>query len=267
MSPPLVSVLICTYNASSTIEETLLSCINQTYENIEILIYDDHSTDDTIEIIKQLDNPKVRICFSEQKKWPYGWLNLLLDQAKGEYIAIQDHDDIWKPEKIEKQVAVLERNREFVGCWTKTRIWYEGDDRYFDYYLWEKSYYTLHPSLLFRSWSYRYPIGSDYMNDALFQKQILCKGEKRIYNIPEILTIHRVKSGAKNYSYKRFSFDRNALQTLYTLHPFWYATAALARESMRKLVYPLLQRIGKGSRIDKIERVPFRLQGYKVEKE
>ena len=265
MKSPLVSILMCTYNAASTIEETLLSCINQTYKNTEILVYDDHSTDETIKIIKQLNNPKIKIWGSDQKLWPYGWLNFLLDHAKGQYVAIQDHDDIWKPEKIEKQVTVLEEHSEYIGTWTKTRMWYEWDNKYFDYFLGEKNYYTLHPSLMFRNEGYRYPIGSDYMNDAVFQKMVLCKWEKKIYNIDEMLTIHRVKDWAKNYSYKWFTFSKENIQRLYKLHPWWYATAALFWEIMRKIIYPLLQKIGKGSWINKIERIPFKLQGYKIQ--
>lgn len=264
MNSPLVSILICTYNAASTIEETLLSCINQTYENTEILIYDDHSTDDTVKIIKQLNNPKVIISFSEQKLWPYRGLNFLLDQAQGKYIAIQDHDDIWKPEKIEKQVEFLEKHPEYIWTGTKTRMRYEWDNKCFDYYLGETSYYTLHPSLLFRNGKYKYPIESDYMSDAMFQKQVLCKWEKVIYNIPEVLTTHRVKDWAKNYSYRWFTYSKENLKRLYTLHSWRYATAALLWESMRKVIYPILHKVKKGSWIDKIERIPFRLQGYKV---
>lgn len=264
MNNPLVSILICTHNAASTIEETLLSCIKQTYQNTEILIHDDQSNDDTIKIIKQLNEPKVRIVVSGQKLWPYGWLNFLLDQAKGEYVAIQDHDDIWKPEKIEKQVDVLEAHPEYVWVWTKTRMWYEWDNMYFDYFLGERSYYTIHPSLLFRNKGYRYPTDGIYMTDALFQKTILCKGEKIIYNIDETLTIHRIKAWSENYSYKWFTYTNQNVHTLYTLHPWRYATAALLWESMRKVVYPILQKTGKENWIDKIERVSFRVQGYRM---
>jgi glycosyltransferase involved in cell wall biosynthesis len=50
----LVSILICTYNAENTIEETIKSCLNQTYKNIEILIHDDQSKDNTIDIINKI---------------------------------------------------------------------------------------------------------------------------------------------------------------------------------------------------------------------
>ena len=158
MSNPLVSVLICTYNAEKTIEETLRSCLDQTYTHFEILIHDDQSKDRTIELIKTIGDKRIRIIDSGKKLWPYRWLNFLLEHAKGKYIAIQDHDDLWKPEKLEKQVRFLEENEGYVGCWTRTLIWYEWDNKWYEYYLWESFHYTIHPSLVFRNNKrYRYP--------------------------------------------------------------------------------------------------------------
>ena len=266
MKKPLVSILICTYNASSTIKETILSCLDQTYTNIEILIHDDQSSDDTISIIQSLNDEKIRIVPSWKKLWPYRWLNFLLDLAKWEYIAIQDHDDLWYPEKIEKQISFLESEQwsKYIWCGTKTRMRYEWDNTYFDYFLWAKNDYTIHPSLVFRTWEERYPEDRVYMNDAYFQKIILCQWKKLIYNLDETLTIHRIKSWADNYSYRWFQFTTTNIQTLFALHPWWYACFALCWEGIRKIVYPVLQKIGKGNWIDRIERIPFKLQGYKI---
>jgi hypothetical protein len=63
----------------------------------------------------------------------------------------------------------------------------------------------------------RYPT-TVYMNDALFQKKVLCKGEKRIANLDKALTFHRVREGAKNYSYYRFKLNKESLQTAFYLH-------------------------------------------------
>lgn len=263
-SLPLVSVLICTYNAEETIKETLLSCIHQTYQNCEILIHDDKSTDNTITVIEEVWDQRIQVIASWKKLWPYGGLNFLLDHAKGKYIAIQDHDDLREAEKIEKQITVLENHPEYIATGTKTCMWYEGDSYYFDYYLGEETYYTLHPSLVFRNGKARYPTDRTYMADAYFQKIALCQWKKLIYNIDETLTIHRIKQWSENYSYKWFQFNKATIRTLFELHPFWYAFFALSWEMMRKIVYPILQKIKKGHWIDPIERVPFRLQGYRI---
>ncbi len=266
MKKPLVSILICTYNAASTIEETLLSCLEQSYSNIEILIHDDQSNDNTLEIIQSFEDIRIQIIESWKKLWPYTWLNFLLDHAKWEYIAIQDHDDLRSLDKLDKQVTFLESQewKTYKWCGTTTRMWYEWDNTYFDYYLWQENYYTIHPSLVFRSWEARYPEDRVYMNDAYFQKLVLCEWKKCIYNLDEVLTIHRIKSGANNYSYKRFQYTKKNIQTLFALHPRWYSCAALCWELMRKLTYPVLQKMGKWEWIDRIERIPFRLQGYEI---
>jgi len=259
----LVSILICTYNAEKTIKETLTSCLNQTYSSFEILIHDDQSKDKTLEVIASLGDQRIKVLKSWKKLWPYGGLNFLLDHAKGEYIAIQDHDDLRKPEKLEKQVNFLEENSKYVGCGTKTLMRYEGDNKGFEYYLWKENYYTIHPSLLFRNEWYRYP-KRIYMNDAYFQKKVLCKWKNLIRNLDETLTIHRIKPWAENYSYKRFKLTRENLNTIFYLHPVLYGIGVVGFEILRKLMYPILHRIKKDWWIDKIERWPFRLEGYKM---
>lgn len=261
---PKVSVLICTYNAWEQIISTLKSVLGQSYTNIEILILDNNSTDQTLKNLQKFTDKRIQIFPSKKNLWPYGWLNFLLGKATGEYIAIQDHDDIWHPEKIEKQINLLEKNKKYVWCGTKTLMRYEGDQMGFEYFLWKENYYTIHPSLVFRhSPKYRYP-DTIYMNDALFQKNILCHWKKLLYNIDETLTIHRIKDGASNYSYKWYTFTWKNLQTVFVLHPVWYAVFATLFELMRKMVYPVLHWVKLGRLIDGIERMPFVLQGYKI---
>ena len=96
----LVSILICTHNAENTIEQTLRTCLNQTYKNFEILIHDDQSKDKTLNIIKNIWDKRIKVVESWKKLWPYKGLNFLLYHAKWDYIAIKYHDDLWYPEKI-----------------------------------------------------------------------------------------------------------------------------------------------------------------------
>ena len=259
----LVSILICTYNAEKTIEETLKTCLNQTYKNFEILIHDDQSTDNTIDVINKIWDKRIKIVESWKKLWPYKWLNFLLEHAKWDYIAIQDHDDLWYPEKLEKQVKFLDENIKYVGCGTKTLMRYEWDNKWFEYYLWKENYYTLHPSLMFRNNWYRYP-DKVYMNDAYFQKKVLCDWKNLIWNIDETLTVHRIKKGAENYSYKWFKFTKENIKTIFELHPFWYWCLCIGFEILRKKIYPILHKIKKDHWIDNIERLPFKLQWKKI---
>lgn len=265
LTPWLVSVLICTYNAEWTIEKTINSCLNQTYPHIEILVHDDASKDITIQIINNLKNPKIKIIDSWKKLGPYAGLNFLLDHAQGEYIAIQDHDDLWHKDKLKNQIDFLEEHKKYIGCGTKTLMRYEGDQKWFEYYLWKESYYTIHPSLVFRNWLMRYSTDTSYMVDAYFQKKELCKWwNKLIYNIDKTLTLHLVKSGASNYSYKWFTYSMATLRSIFTLHPIWYGICILWRETLRKLLYPLFHKFWKWNRIDIVERFPFMILGNKM---
>ncbi len=265
---PLVSILIASYCAEDFIQNTIQNILQQSYTHRELLIIDDDSHDNTwciLETCAKIDH-RIKIFQNTKNIWPYISLNRVLDHAQWVYIAIQDHDDLRHPQKLEKQIAFLERHHDYVWCGTKTLMRYESDKKGFEYFLWKNNYYTIHPSLVFRNnKNYRYPTDSVYMNDALFQKIVLCRGwEKLIANINETLTLHVIKDGARNFSYKRFRYTRSTCKTIFTLHPIWYSVFIIWWETIRKIVYPLLKILWKGRRIDPIERLPFRLLGNNI---
>lgn len=113
---PLVSVIVPTYNGARYIAETLESIFSQTYKNIEIIVVNDGSTDETGKVL----NPyKERIQYiSQENRGIPAARNRAIRNANGKYIALLDHDDLWLPEKIELQVKLLEENDEygFVHC-------------------------------------------------------------------------------------------------------------------------------------------------------
>ena len=200
---PLISILIVAYNPGEYLRNTLRSCLDQTYQNIEILILDNNSSED-ITMYFPTDSEKlskIRLIKSTENLGPYRGLNRLLDEALGEYIAIQDHDDIWQAEKLEKQINFLETRQEYIGCGTNTIMYYEADQKYFEYFLDEENYYTIHPSLLFRNdGKFRYDTSeTEYMCDAWSLKNNLCRGKKKIYNLAESLTLHLIKKTSGNY--------------------------------------------------------------------
>jgi glycosyltransferase involved in cell wall biosynthesis len=109
-----VSVLIPTYNCEKFIGETLDHVLSQTCQDLEILVVDDGSQDATGAIVERYaaQHPlKVRL-LCQQNKGPGAARNRGLRNAAGEYIAFLDADDLWKPEKLEKQVAVLDHRPE-----------------------------------------------------------------------------------------------------------------------------------------------------------
>ena len=108
---PLVSVIIAAYNCEEYIEECVNSILNQTYQNIEILICDDNSDDNTWRILKDLEssNPNIYLMRNQQNKKAAFSRNRCIEKSRGKYIAVQDADDLSHPERIEKQVEILER--------------------------------------------------------------------------------------------------------------------------------------------------------------
>jgi len=263
---PKVSVLICTYNAENCISTTLQSVLDQQYWDLEILILDNASQDKTLDVINTYKDSRIHLYPSETNLGPYRGLNFLLDKAQGQYIAILDHDDLWHPEKLTKQIVFLEKNKKYIWCGTKTLMRYEWDQMGFEYFLGKETFYTIHSSFVFRNtMKYRYP-DVVYMCDALFQKNILCQWKKNIYNLDDTLTLHLVRDGAHNYSYKWYKLTFKNLKTVFSIHPVWYGVFATGFELMRKIVYPVLHRLKCGYMIDRIERMPFRLQGYTVKK-
>ncbi len=114
-STPLVSVLIGTYNRSNLVHRCLDSILNQNYENIEIIIVNDTSTDNTIEVLEEYVTKypnKIQFINNETNKGIAYNSNLAYSVSKGEYLALIGDDDEWHdPEKITKQIKAFEDNK------------------------------------------------------------------------------------------------------------------------------------------------------------
>lgn len=110
----LVSVVIPCYNASEYLEEALFSICNQTYQNIEILIIDDGSTDNTYEILQRLKakDVRLRIYRNDRNCGIIKSLNKAIELCKGQYIVRMDADDVALQSRIQLQVEYLESNKD-----------------------------------------------------------------------------------------------------------------------------------------------------------
>lgn len=108
-----VSVIILVYQSEAYIAAAIHSVLAQTYKNFEILIIDDGSPDRSVEICQQFNDPRIRIIRQENRGVPAA-RNTGIRHARGEYIAFLDGDDLWLPQKLEKQIAHLESSP-FVG--------------------------------------------------------------------------------------------------------------------------------------------------------
>jgi len=111
MKSDLVSIITPLYNSEKYIEETILSVLNQSYEKWEMLIVDDCSSDNGAEIVnKYIVDKRIRYHKLEVNSGASACRNKGIELARGEFIAFLDSDDLWKKEKLEKQVNFMKNN-------------------------------------------------------------------------------------------------------------------------------------------------------------
>lgn len=111
MEPGLVSVIVASYNHSEYLKERMDSLINQTYQNLEILVIDDCSTDGSLEVLRGYEShPKVKLIIREING---GWVNVSnqgVDVSKGEFIIFANCDDTCEPQMLERLVESIKKN-------------------------------------------------------------------------------------------------------------------------------------------------------------
>ena len=107
-----ISVITPVHNSSDYIADTINSVINQTYQNWEMILVDDFSADNSVEIIQayQEKSNKIKLIQSDTNVGAAEARNIALRQAKGDYIAFLDSDDMWLPNKLERQTQFMKSN-------------------------------------------------------------------------------------------------------------------------------------------------------------
>lgn len=137
---PLISVIIPAYNAERTIEETIKSVQQQTFTDFEIIVINDGSQDRTLELVERVEDPRLKVLSYNNSGLPTA-RNRGISHATGEYIAFLDADDLWTPDKLEAQLAALQKSPEagVAYSWTNFMdekgesfrvgepIWFEGN--------------------------------------------------------------------------------------------------------------------------------------------
>ena len=117
MHKGLVSIIMPSYNTAAFIAESIQSVLSQTYENWELLIVDDCSTDATDEVVAPfLCDSRIRYLQNESNCGAAVTRNRALREASGEWIAFLDSDDLWMPEKLERQLAFMKEHGYRFSC-------------------------------------------------------------------------------------------------------------------------------------------------------
>ena len=128
-----VSVIIPTFNAETFITETIRSVLAQSHNDLEVIVVDDCSTDDTVKLVREISRTDSRLTLIELKKnfgGPAGPRNIGVSKAVGDWICFLDADDLWHTSKLSLQLAALEKTGAAFCCTQVTRF---SSDRQFDF--------------------------------------------------------------------------------------------------------------------------------------
>lgn len=201
-STPFVSVVMPAFNAQQYIAESVASVLSQTYQDLELIIVDDGSTDESTFIIESFHDPRVRILHNGTNCGIVASLNRGISSARGKYIARMDADDLCFPQRIERQALFMEQHPEIgiSGTFVKTvglvpEIWrYPTNHEEVKAKLLFGSSLA-HPSVMMRrsiiekhKLMYRdqYPHAEDYDLWVRYSDVV------KFANIPEVLLLYRI---------------------------------------------------------------------------
>ncbi len=107
-----VSILVGVYNEQDYLRKSLESILNQIYSNLELIIVDDGSTDNSVDIIQEYDDDRITLIQNSENRGLTASLNHALSEATGKFVARQDADDISEPDRLERQVQFLEKHED-----------------------------------------------------------------------------------------------------------------------------------------------------------
>ena len=110
MKKELISIIVPVYNAEKFIDDTIKSVLDQTYQNFELLLIDDCSTDNSVKLIKKYKDKRIKLFKNKINSKAAISRNKGIEKALGRYICFIDADDLWDKEKLEKQISFMKEN-------------------------------------------------------------------------------------------------------------------------------------------------------------
>jgi len=126
MTAPAVSVVMAAYNGATLVGETLDSLWAQSFTDFEVIVVDDRSTDETLEVLRACRDPRLRVIAAEHNAGPVRSRNRAFAEARGRYIAGLDQDDICLPDRFARQVAYLDAHTDIVLLGTTAAVLEDG---------------------------------------------------------------------------------------------------------------------------------------------
>jgi len=209
---PRVSVIMPAYNAEKTIKSAVDSVLGQTFLDLELIVVNDCSKDKTDEILKEYEkkDKRVKYYINEQNKGVSKTRNFAISKAEGEWIAFLDSDDMWRSDKLSKQIELLENNPD--ACISYTASSFIFEDGRESGYIMEAEEKTSYKTLLRKNLlsCSSIVIKADIMknikmpNDAMHEDYYVwltvLKEHDFAYGINEPLLIYRLSTNSKSSS-------------------------------------------------------------------
>ena len=124
---PKVSVIIPTYNRAAYVKEAIDSVLGQSYEDYEIIVVDDGSSDDTNAVVKGFGDSRIRYIY-QKNKGISGARNTGIRNARAQFVALLDSDDIWFPQILELEVPILDQNPDLCLVYSKAHAMDQEDN-------------------------------------------------------------------------------------------------------------------------------------------
>lgn len=235
ISSPRVSVLLLTYNRAHFLPKAIASVLSQTFNDFELIIIDDGSTDNTPDIINELRDDRIRYIRHDKNAGLFARRAESLSYTKGDYIAVLDSDDIWSDNtKLQKQVSFLDDNPAYVLVGTGTTIIDELDriknksnfkttDEEIRKVILKKNQFT-HSSILMRSTAIKQTIGYQPILAEDLELFLQLGNFGKLANLPEFMTSHREHDQSENdHGIKMCSAVHQIIQKHQNYPGFWSA--------------------------------------------
>jgi len=210
-----ISVVMALHNSEEYVEDAICSVLNQTFSNFELIIVNDASGDNSLEVVKKIAEKDHRVVVIDLIKniGVSNARNVALDKAKGEFIVIMDSDDVCKPDRLEVQIDFLEKNPDYGVCGSWMQILNENGEQevwrsptdHFDILAHQLFYNAIYnPTVMIRasilrgsniSYDTSYVVAEDY--NLWYSLHKFCKFK----NIPKVLLLYRKLNDGKSLSF------------------------------------------------------------------
>ncbi|MBI5707742.1 MAG: glycosyltransferase family 2 protein [Armatimonadetes bacterium] len=118
MASPRVSIIVPSYNHARYIPACVQGVLAQTFQDWELIVVDDGSTDGSVDLWRSFDDPRIQVHVNERNLGTYPTENRAVELSQGDLIAVLNDDDIWEPGKLEKQFALLDQHPDVTYCYT-----------------------------------------------------------------------------------------------------------------------------------------------------